>query len=312
MKTFFVSVCIVLLFNTIQLSQSFTSGADRVYSFSFGEGSTYGQDSVYFPMNVIGMPDTSATEFVPAIDPHEVVTLGMGGEIILEFTDNIIIDGVGKDFTVFENAFKVMGIEKVFVEPAEIAVSKDGNVFYSFSYNYETLLGCAGVTPTRGYNDPLNPDSSGGDSFDLSELGIDSVRFVKINDISSVLKADPEHMYFDPTINGFDLDAVVAVNSIPLVTSIREIDNTDRTYDDVSIYPNPVSRSSHSVVRITFRQTGYTSISLYNVLGELLFRKNTDGQMVTSISTSDLSPGMYLMVFDGIQFKTTMKMMMIK
>ena len=34
-----------------------------------------------------------------------MLALGSGGEIVIEFADNAVIDGPGPDFLVFENAF---------------------------------------------------------------------------------------------------------------------------------------------------------------------------------------------------------------
>ncbi|MEO1334407.1 MAG: hypothetical protein AAFV29_02130, partial [Myxococcota bacterium] len=51
-------------------------------------------------------------------------------------------------------------------------------------------------------NDPLDPAQSGGDPFDLAEIGVDTARFVRIEDLATQGDA--------PTA-GFDLDAVGVV-----------------------------------------------------------------------------------------------------
>ena len=52
----------------------------------------------------------------------DVLSLGLDGEIVLEFVDNVIFDGGGVDFTVFENAFLELDLalmtEPPFSEPA--------------------------------------------------------------------------------------------------------------------------------------------------------------------------------------------------
>ena len=79
--------------------------ADAVAQFSPGDGAGFGDN--YFPDNVLGPPDPDpvVNEFSPSNKPQELLSLGHGGEIVLEFTDNYIYDGEGVDFTVFENVF---------------------------------------------------------------------------------------------------------------------------------------------------------------------------------------------------------------
>ena len=163
--------------------------ADSVITYSFGANTDFGQDSAYFPANILGSPDTSASDLTPSSIPEEICALGLGGEIVLKFTDNLIVDGEGPDFTVFENPFIIQAgprAGEIFAEPAEVSVSHDGITFYTFPFDSTTLVGCAGVTPTFGFVDPTNPDSSGGDSFDLSDLELDSIRYVKIRDLTSM------------------------------------------------------------------------------------------------------------------------------
>jgi len=50
---------------------------------------------------------------------------------------------------------------------------------------------------------PLDPEASGGDPFDLSELGVDEIRFVRVRDRGGAGMAPSA---------GFDLDAVGAVH----------------------------------------------------------------------------------------------------
>ena len=68
--------------------------------------------------------------------------------------------------------------------------------------------GCAGVTPTFSHPDnsvsPNDPEVSGGDAFDLADLGLQSARFVRIRDTGT----NP----YEGVAGGFDLDAVAVVN----------------------------------------------------------------------------------------------------
>ena len=185
---------------------------DAVESFLPGEGGGRGKE--YLPWNVLGLPDSTAREEVPTIDPAQVLSLGLEGEIILRFDQVVIVDGPGVDFTIFENAFRytIGGKEKIYAEPGEVAVSQDGFEFFPFPFDSLSLKGCAGVTPTHGDADPRDPALSGGDGFDLAEIGVDSIRFIRIRDVTGIVKKNSSHPFYDPTVNGFDLDAVVAVN----------------------------------------------------------------------------------------------------
>jgi hypothetical protein len=162
-------------------------------------------------------------------------SLGLGGWIILELTGNVIVDGPGADFTVFENAFLQHGEETgpPFAEPATVSVSADGENFLSFPCRADDppyYPGCAGVYPVfANADDPAAPSpgvptttpiedlvgipvdqftpppGSGGDSFDLADVGLSVVRFVRIEASDRVAGLGG--------LAGFDLDAVAAVNS---------------------------------------------------------------------------------------------------
>jgi hypothetical protein len=138
----------------------------------------------------------------------------VGGEIILEFTDYLIFDGDGVDLTVFENAFQVgTDPENTFAEPAYVGVSNDGVNFVEFDCDplNRPYTGCAGVRPTLANPDlndidPTNPSVSGGDSFDLAQVGLQTARFVRIRD------AGVGDGPIGPNTGGFDLDAVAIVH----------------------------------------------------------------------------------------------------
>lgn len=172
-----------------------------------GPGAGYGQDQA--PQVVFGPPRPGG-ESAPSLD---VLTLGAGGSITLGFGDERILDGPGPDFVVFENPFWVKGDERQpYAELAGVEVSLDGEVWRSFPCDQAGdgqghFTGCAGWRPTRAY-DPwagvLDPAVSGGDAFDLADLGLTEVRYVRLTD----LEGDPNG---GPTA-GFDLDAVGLVH----------------------------------------------------------------------------------------------------
>ncbi|MGE3800564.1 MAG: cell surface protein [Candidatus Kapaibacterium sp.] len=198
---------------------------DAVHSLTFGEGGGRGEANL--PDNVLGLPDVSARDDVPTIDPAQVLSLGLGGEIVLRFDQTMIVDGPGVDFTVFENPFvyTLGGKERVYAEPGEVSVSQDGIEFFPFPFDSLSLQGCAGVTPTRGDMNPRNPAISGGDGFDLAEIGLDSVRFIRIRDVTATVKKNSAHPFYDATVNGFDLDAVVGVNVLFLDDNLTGVEN---------------------------------------------------------------------------------------
>ncbi len=179
---------------------------DTVIAFRPGQGQNFGRE--YFPDNVFGPPDTTARADRPSANPRQILSLGIGGEIVVGFREKVVVNGPGADFVIFENAFRTP-TGKVFVEPAVVSVSRDGLQWYSFPWDSTTLEGCAGRTPTYGdAPDLLDPAHSGGDWFDLGFLGVDSIRYIRITDITGWLASRPWHPLWDPTLSGFDLDAV--------------------------------------------------------------------------------------------------------
>lgn len=239
-------------------------GADFVLSFKPGTEQNSGQSSEYFPKNVFGLPDTSARYEIPSVNPEQICSIGLGGEIILGFQGKFIRDLPGKDFTIFENAFYSPDFHKTFVEPAKIAVSKDGITFVEFPYNSETLKGCAGITPTNGNKNPFNPFESGGDSFDLADIGVDSVRFIRITDISGLL-LNRKHPMYDPIVTGFDLDAVVGLhleddNAISIL-----IGESNITINSESEYNYSVYSLTGSKVIYSQNQTKTTKLPFENI-----------------------------------------------
>jgi len=178
--------------------------AVSVERFEAGANAGFGADD--FPEVVLGPPGGSL----------DVLSLGVGGDIVLGLGDRDMIDGPGADFVVFENPFYVSGDPtQVFAELAEVSVSLDGSSWSTFTCDVEgdgmgRFPGCAGWTPTAAYDAealiPLDPAVSGGDAFDLAELGVERARFVRIRDLAEEGAGNS---------GGFDLDAVGAVHLEP-------------------------------------------------------------------------------------------------
>jgi hypothetical protein len=179
--------------------------ADKVIEVTYGTDAGFGQDKM--PGVALGPPGGTNSD---------IVTLGNGGQIILEMTDFIIADGEGPDFTVFENPFYVDGnSEKPFSEAGTVSVSADGVTFHEFDCDLDDspkFPGCAGTIPTLAKEgsgiDPTDPAVSGGNQFDLSDVGLETARFVKIVD-----DGVPPEIGGAP-FSGFDLDAIAVINGV--------------------------------------------------------------------------------------------------
>lgn len=183
--------------------------AKSVESFTPGAGAGYGEGDL--PRVVLGPPRGKGL----AAGGLDVLSLGAGGEIVLGFGEQPIEDQVGADFIVFENAFWPNGDAGMpYAELGEVSVSEDGETWSTFACDQRgsgpgLFSGCAGWSPTLNYDPvavvPLDPSATGGDAFDLADLGISRARFVKIRDLSTLEGASPSA--------GFDLDAVGVVTS---------------------------------------------------------------------------------------------------
>jgi len=232
----------------IGAAQSFP---DQVVSFTPGPNAGFGVGNM--PGNVLGAPNGNENPQTPTFDQAHLVSLGTGGQIVLEFTATEIVDGPGADFTVFENPVQpAHDANQSFVDSAVVAVSNDGNNWTTFPFNIVSTeqsqlvykanyLGFAGVipslsSPTNGRS-PFIPAQSGGDQFDLSTVGLQKARFIRINDTGTTTvaaTADPDVDIVNDYVNlidpnpqqpglgisaGFDLDAIAAIHSQPRTVS---------------------------------------------------------------------------------------------
>ena len=230
MNKYFVIIIVNIIFHIeiVFAGEIITGTCDTLIHFSPGNGQNLGQSPQFFPNNIFGLPSKIATETIPETSENEICSLGLNGEIIVGFKNIEIVDGPGPDFTIFENAFINPLNNKIFAEPGIVSVSNDGITYITFPFDSLTLQGCAGTKPTNGNKDPFNPNESGGNSFDLVTLGLQSIKYIKIRDITNIVLNNKTHPFYDPTLTGFDLDAVVAINYQPKDdTSIQPIDETN-------------------------------------------------------------------------------------
>jgi hypothetical protein len=185
----------------------------KVVSYTPGSCAGFGQASM--PGIVEGPPVGGGTE-EGSVD---VVSLGGGGEIIVSFAPNAIVDGPGVDFLVFENPFWINGNpDDLYDEPGEVSVSEDGVNWVAFPCTAPQSApppygACGGwhivySTPDNGI-DPLDPKVAGGDPFDLAQIGVSRAQFVRIVDKTEE-SCTPSG---DTKKNGFDLDAIGIVNA---------------------------------------------------------------------------------------------------
>jgi len=179
--------------------------AQAVNSVDYGAGAGFGQslmDDI-----VLGPPRGNGS----GSGGLHVLSLGDGGEIILDLGNCPVVDGAGIDLIVFENAFYIAGDENApYAELAVVAVSEDGIAFTEFSCSGASYpyTGCAGWHPVYSHPDngidPFDPDAAGGDAFDLADIGVAKARYIRITDDGDDGAVG--------TTTGFDLDAVAVIN----------------------------------------------------------------------------------------------------
>jgi len=180
--------------------------ATEVVSFVPGPGATFGHDQM--PDIVLGPPSGAGDQR----GGTDVVSLGQGGTIVLRFADGIV-DGPGPDFTVFENPFVVPGATlRYWHELGEVSVSDDGVTWVTFACDPtgpRPHTHCAGWEPVHagaafGFC-ALDPQVSGGEAFDLAEIGVSRAQFIRIRDLDSQGQSAPA--------TGFDLDAIAVLHT---------------------------------------------------------------------------------------------------
>ncbi len=247
LKNSFGRVAMAAAFNITIFAAVAQTFPDSVKAFVPGANSGHGQ--AFYPANVLGPPRGTSNPQVPTFSQADLLSLGTGGAITLEFSSSRIIDKPGPDFTVFENPVQPSGHpEQTYADTAIVAVSDDGIAWHTFPFDMvssapnkialkSNYVGFAGVQPSLSSPEngvsPFDPAVSGGDQFDLADLGLPHVRFIRITDSGDArhlpafdLHGDIVYDYGnvldpDPTepengiAAGFDLDAVAGINTEP-------------------------------------------------------------------------------------------------
>ncbi len=260
---------------------------DTVLYFKPGEGQNSGQASIYFPQNIFNLPNTKASQWVPASSPEDVCSIGLGGEIVVGWKDFELTDDEGADFTIFENPFINPANQKVFAEPGVVSVSYDGINFYEFPFDSITLEGCAGIIPTNGSADFCNPLESGGNAFDLATVGLKKIRWIKIKDFTYWLLEQKDHPFYNPILSGFDLDCVVGLYLQSLSSANQNFFESSKKTIFVKTNGKCLKINSEEILEI----------SLFDFVGNLLLQEtNFFGD---EICFENFANGSYILLLKG-------------
>ncbi len=224
----------------------------QVIEVEYGAYAGFGQP--FFPDNILG-PPSGKGEFASQSSPLELISLGEGGYIVVKMGREII-DGAGVDFIVYENMMYWGGdYYNAYTEAAVVEVSQDGQTWFRFPFDFlidgaigshglpdtvpENFIGFAGIVPTYANCDPngdgdfedmINPldyQVSGGDPFDLADIGLSRASYIRVIDTGHINRNPGSEMYDNDNdlindggnllavwegIQGFDLDAIAVVN----------------------------------------------------------------------------------------------------
>jgi len=242
--------------------------ADEVVETNFGYGAGFGQDQL--PDILLGCPKGGG-EWQGSLD---VVSLGQGGSITLGFTNNLIVNEPGPDFIVFENGFCISGdCHNMWNETMIVQVSQDGKEWIEFPFDYtppnysdpDSFWNIAGSRPVyancdENSIDPTDPQQAGGDAFDLDDVELDYISFIKVIDTGH--PNHPETLVSDmngDTVDdsgkhsgncgsscGADLDTITAANwthcqGLIFGPEIQEVET------DMKILTNYLATSWHEI-----------------------------------------------------------------
>jgi len=229
-----------------------------------------------------------------------VVSLGDSGYITLTFPQ-IIFDGAGADFAVFENGF----IDH-YMELGHVEVSSDGDHFFRFPSISEISLDFqvdnSTTTDCRFVNNLAGKYRVGfGTPFDLSDLANDSlldknlIRFIRIVDAIGAITNTGSTDQFGTTINdpyptpfgsgGFDLDGVGIINGF---VGLEEL-----ALQPV-IFPNPTNDA------LTIRLQGTAQVVIYSITGQENYTRTIINEGSISFEALNLDEGVYFIrIGDG-------------
>lgn len=225
------------------------------------------------------------------------VSLGDNGEAILSF-EHPIINGIGFDFAVFENAFNHTFLELAFVE-----VSTNGTDFVRFpSYSQTQTVNQVGgfeeLDPTNIHNLAGKYMVGYGTPFDLEDLvdstlvDINNINYIKIIDVIGIVNNPLASLDNNSTpindpyptpyaTSGFDLDAIGIIHQFVSIQQNEELVTT--------IYPNP----SSGMFTIKYNNSDLKNIALINSLGEIVINETTTTK--SYYFNQNISSGTYIL-----------------
>lgn len=213
--------------NRIDLPLGTKSFADEVVSFKNGNPPSTGVSAN--PHNCLGEPD-----FAKHGDIFAHTSLGCGGELILKFTDNALIDKQGADLYIFE-----VGVS---VEPTSVSISKN-------NIDWVYLGAISGGMVSIDLAGRVSPD--------------DIFYYVKLTDLRSRCGSEPT--------KGADIDAVAAIGTMKIqqksddrqLNYVEKIATKESTIN-VEIWDNQIEDGD----TITLKLNGKVILSNYRVTKE--------------------------------------------
>jgi hypothetical protein len=156
---------------------------------------------------------------------------------------------------------------------------------------------------------PTDPSLSGGDQFDLADIGLTFAKYVKLTDLG-ILKQEG-------LFNGdFDLDAVVAINSREgQPSSLSEDQNTTPvSFKLEQNYPNPFNPTTK--INYELPITNYVDLSIYNSLGQkvatLVSERQSAGSYQVQWNASGFAAGLYYYRLHAGNFSDVKKLILLK
>ncbi len=108
--------------------------------------------------------------------------------------------------------------------------------------------------------------------------------------------------------------AVGDINWFPEFTSVNPVDNTPSSFVLNQNYPNPFNPTTN--ISFQIEKAGYTTLSIYNVLGQklvtLLSQELSSGRHSVDFNAAGFTSGVYFYKLESDEFTSTKKMMLMK
>ncbi|MDI9318994.1 MAG: T9SS type A sorting domain-containing protein [Phycisphaerales bacterium] len=253
---------------------------------------------------ISGKPVLGDSTDVLGFADGNVVSLGDSGVATIKFVQ-AIYNGVGPDFSVFENGFQNPdNIEEAFLELAFVEVSSDGEHYYRFPATSNTTT----TTQVKGTGDYMNARyinnlagkyiTQYGTPFDLDDLkdvsglNLNYITSIRIIDVVGSVAAYQSFDHLGQIINdpyptpfptgGFDLDAVGAINVLGDVINAVHL-------SEASIFPNPANDKLYITIPDAIADNA--EIMLSDCMGKIVLRQKALKR--NELIMSSLAQGLY-------------------